>query len=72
MQRKGAQKQSGGDASLLLPLLAMSSQLSVLSKLCIMSTLLHFLLLLQFCRSLRNMSLGDCILGKSNVIITVG
>ena len=50
----------------------MSSQLSVLSKLCIMNTLLHFLLLFQFCSSLRNISLGDCILGKSNVIITVG
>jgi len=37
-----------------------------------MNTLLHFLLLFQFCRSLRNISLGDCILGKSNVIITVG
>ena len=47
-------------------------QLSVLSKLCIMNTLLHFLLLFQFCRSLRNISLRDCILGKSNVIITVG
>jgi len=46
----------------------MSSQLSVLSK----NTLLHFHLLFQFCRSLRNISLGDCILGKSNVIITVG
>ena len=44
----------------------------MLSKLCIMNTLLHFLLLFQFCRSLRNISLGDCILGKSNVIITVG
>ena len=50
----------------------MSSQLSVLSKLCITNTLLHFLLLFQFCRSLRNISLGDCILGKSNVIIMVG
>jgi len=50
----------------------MSSQLSVLSKLCVMNTLLYYLLLFQFCRSLRNISLGDCILGKSNVIITVG
>ena len=50
----------------------MSSQLSVRSKLCIMNTLLYFLLLFQFCRSLRNITLGDCILGKSNVIITVG
>ena len=40
----------------------MYSQLSVLSKLCIMNSLLHFLLLFQFCRSLRNISLGDCIL----------
>ena len=53
-------------------LLAMSSQLSVLSKLCVMNTLLYYLLLFQFCRSLRNISLGDCILGKSNVFITVG
>jgi len=44
-----------GDANLLLPnfyvLPAVSSQLSVFSKLCIMNTLLHFLLLLlQLCR----------------------
>jgi len=45
---------------------ALSSQLSVFSKLCIMNTLLHFFLLLfQLCRSLRNISLGGCILGKS-------
>jgi len=50
----------------------MSSQLSVFSKLCIMNTLLHFFLLFQFCGSQRNISLCDHILGKSNVIITVG
>ena len=72
MQRKGARKQSGAMPTCYCLLLAMSSQLSVLSKLCIMNTLLRFLLLLQFCRSLRNISLGDCILSKSNVIITVG
>jgi len=45
-----------GDANLLLPnfnvLVAMCSQLSVFSKLCIMNTVLHFLLLLlcySFC-----------------------
>jgi len=38
-------------------LLALSSQLSVILKLCIMNTLLHFLLS-QSCRSLRNVSLG--------------
>ena len=54
-------------------LLALSSQLSVFSKLRIMNTLLHFLFLLfQLCRSLRNISLGGRILGKCNVIITVG
>jgi len=52
---------------------ALSSQLSVFSKLCFMNTLLHFFLLLfQLCRSLRNMSLGGRILGKSEVIIMVG
>jgi len=52
---------------------AMSSQLSVFSKLCIMNTLLHFLLLLfQLCSSLRNVYLGGRILGKSKVINTVG
>ena len=65
-----------GDANLLLPnfcvLPAVSSQLSVFSKLCVMNTLLHFLQLLRLCRSLRNISLGGRILGKSNVIITVG
>ena len=65
-----------GHANLLSPnfyvLPAFSSQLSVFSKLCIMSTLLHFLLLFQLCRSLRNIPLGGRILGKSKVIITVG
>ena len=59
---------SGGDANLLLPkfyvLPALSSHLSVFSKLCIMHTPLHFLLLLcQSCRSLRNVSFGGHILG---------
>ena len=50
---------------------ALCSQLLVFSRLCIMNTLLHFLLLLfQLCHSLRNISLG--ISGKSKVIITVG
>jgi len=70
-------KDEGGDANLLLPkfyvLPALSSQLSVFSKLCIMNTFLHFLLLLfQLCRSLRNMPLDGHIFGKSKVIITVG
>jgi len=48
-----------------LPVL--SSQLSVFSKLCIMNTRLHFLLLLfQLCRSLRNIPFGARILGKSS------
>jgi len=52
---------------------ALSSLLSVFSKLCIMNTLVHFLLLVfQLCFSLRNISLGGLILGKSKVIITVG
>ena len=51
---------------------ALSSQLSVFSKLCIMNTLLHFLLLFQLCRSLRNIPLGGHVLGKSKVLITVG
>jgi len=43
---------------------ALSSQLSVFSKLCIMNTLLHFLLLLcQSCRSLKNVSLCGRTLG---------
>ena len=49
---------------------ALPSQLSVFLKFCIMNTLLHFLLLIcQSCRSLRNESMGGCILGS---IITVG
>jgi len=75
---KWSAKIKRGDANLLLPnfyvLPAVSSQLAVFSELCIMlNTLLHFvLLLLQFCHSLRTISLGDCILGKSKVIIMVG
>ena len=69
-------KQVGTMANLLLPnfyvLPALSSQLSVFSKLCIVNTLLHFLLLFQLCRSLRNIPLDGRILGKSEVIITVG
>jgi len=66
-----------GNANLLLRnfyvLPAVSSQLSVFSKLCVVNTLLHFLLLLlQLSRSLRNISLDGRILGKSKVIITVG
>jgi len=38
----------------------------------IMNTLFHFLLLFQLYRSLRNIPLGDRILGKSKVLITVG
>jgi len=75
MQRNRERKwRSGGDANLLLPVLpALSSQLSVFSKLCIMNTFLHFLLLLfQLCGNLRNISLGGHILRKSKVIITVG
>ena len=61
-------KRSGGDANLLLPnfcvLPALSCHLSVFSKLCIMNTSLHFLLLLcQSCFSLRNVSFGSGILG---------
>jgi len=57
-----------GDANLLLPNLyvlpVFSSQLSVFSKLCIMNTLLYFLLLLcQSCRSVRKVFLGGLILG---------
>jgi len=77
MQRNWARKRSGGDANLLLPnffvLPALSSQLSVFSKLCIMNTLLHSLLLLfQLRRNLRNVSLGGRSLGKSEVLIAVG
>jgi len=51
----GAKRKKWGDANLLLlnfyVLPALSSQLSVFSKLCIMNTLLYFLLLLcQSCR----------------------
>ena len=70
-EKRGAKTKWGRCQFAIAELSAMSSQLSVLSKLCIMNTLLHFLLLSQFCRSLRNISLGDCILDKSNVIITV-
>ena len=41
---------------------ALSSQLSVFLKLCIMNTLLHSLLVCQSCRSLGNVSLGGRIL----------
>ena len=44
-------------------LLALSSHLSVFSKLCIMNTPVHFLLLCQSCRSLRNVSFGGHVLG---------
>jgi len=53
MQRNGTQNQSGGDANMVshnfYVLLALFSQLSVLSKLCIKNTLVHFLLR-QSCR----------------------
>jgi len=63
VEKWGAKIKKWGDASLLLPnfyvLPALSSHLSVFSNLCIMNTLLHFLLLLiQLCCSLRNISLG--------------
>jgi len=75
-EKRGA-KIKWGDANLLLPNFyvfpALPSHLLVFSKLYIMKTLLHFLLLLfQSCRSLRNESLGGRILGKSKVITTVG
>jgi len=63
---------------LLLPnfyvLPALSSHFSVLSKFCIMNTLLRFLLLCQSCRSLRSvgLSFGGRILGLIKVLITVG
>ena len=68
---------SGGDANILLlnfyVLPALSSQLSVVSKLCIMNALLHFLLLLcQSCHCLRSVSFGGRILGLIKVLITVG
>jgi len=67
-EKWGVKIKGGGDANLLLPnfcvLPAFSSHLSVFSKLCIMNTPLHFLLLLcQSCRSLRNASFGGHILG---------
>ena len=42
---------------------ALSSQHSVFSKFCIINTLLHFLLLFQSCRILRNEFFGGRILG---------
>ena len=68
---------SGGDANILLlnfyVLPALSSQLSVVSKLCIMNALLHFLLLLcQSCHCLRSVSFGGRILDLIKVPITVG
>ena len=68
-REKGCENKVGAMPTCYCLLLAMSSELSVLSKLCIMNTLLHFLLLFLFCRSLKNISLGDCISGKSNVIM---
>jgi len=67
-EKWGVKLKSGGDATLPLPnfcvLPALSSPLSVFSKLCIMNTPLYFLLLLcQSCRSLRNASFGGHILG---------
>jgi len=52
-------REMGCDANLLslYVLLALSSQLSVILKLCITNILVHFLLS-QLCRSLRNVSLG--------------
>jgi len=57
-EKRRAKVMKWGNANLLLPnfyvLPALSSHLSVLSKLCIMNTLLHYLLLLcQSCRRLR-------------------
>ena len=67
-EKWGVKMKSGGDANLLLlnfyVLLTLSSHLSVFSKLCIMNTLLHFLLLwCQSCCSPRNNSFGGRILG---------
>jgi len=67
-EKWGVKIKSGGDANLLLlsfcVLPALSSHLLVFSKLCIMNTPLHFLLLLcQSCRSLRNVCFGGHILG---------
>jgi len=60
MERNGRKtSEVRGDINLLsldfYVLLALSSQLSVFLKLCIMNTLVHFLLC-QSCRSLRNIS----------------
>ena len=67
-EKWGAEIKKGSGANLVLPnfytLPALSSQLSVFSKLCIMNTLLRsFLLLCQSCYSLRNVCFGDFILG---------
>jgi len=66
-EKWGAKINKWWATNLLLPnfyvLSALSSQLSVFSKLCIMNTLLHFLLLCQLCRNLRNVSLVGRILG---------
>jgi len=67
-EKWGAKLKKWGNANLILPNFyvspTLSSQLSMFSKLCIMNTLLHSLLLLcQSCRSLRNVSLGGRILG---------
>ena len=74
----GVKIKNGGDANLLLPnfymFRALSSHFSVLSNFCIMNTILHFLLLCQSCRSLKNvgLSFGGHILGLIKVVITVG
>jgi len=66
-EKWGVKVKNGGDANLLLPIFcvspALSSHLSVFSKLCVMNTPLHFLLLCQSCRNLRNVSFGSHILG---------
>ena len=65
----GVNIKTWGDANLLLPnfyvLPALSSHFSVLSRFCIMNTILHFFLQCQSCRSLRNvgLSFGGHILG---------
>ena len=66
-EKWGAKIKKWGDANLLSPnvyvLPALFSQLLVFLRLCVMNTLLHFLILLcQSCRSLRNESLGGRIL----------
>jgi len=67
-EKWGAEIKKGSGANLVLPnfytLPALSSQLSVFSKLCIMNTLLRsFLLLCQSCHSPRNVCFGGFILG---------